>query len=315
MARNLVIITSFVLLAGVSGCDNGGNPVTICKNNPELCDDLHKDSWCRREKASLIIQRYQVKTTPEPSGEQVYRLLVNLENYNRCVGLAAGVQHILNPERTNDRARAYGLSAQSLSELQASTKGSNDIYIAFYHWAHLGDDAALKVLLEAEKQQQIDSPEILAGLAGYYLKFDAIKAKQLYLKVLAKSTKENFDPDWLLGLASASRQLQDMEQAYLLSRTNLLLTDNPVDEVQLKAMIGNNSQLSTHLDQQASSLADALKGGDYLESDWPKRLQGNEGKDDGKQAETEPVTNQAADSKSIDSDSKLEKSTEGAKQN
>ncbi len=106
-----------------------------------------------------------------------------------------------------------------------------------------------------------------------------------------------------------------MEQAYLLSRTNLLLTDNPVDEVQLKAMIGNNSQLSTHLDQQASSLADALKGGDYLESDWPKRLQGNEGKDDGKQAETEPVTKQAADSKPIDSDSKLEKSTEGAKQN
>lgn len=292
MTRNLVIITSFILFSGVTGCDNRPNPATICKNNPELCDDLHKDSWCRREKTNLITQRYQVKNTAEPSGEQVYRLLVNLENYNRCVGLASGVQHILNPERTNDRARAFGLSAQSLSELQASTKGSNDIHIAFYHWAHLGDDAALKVLLEAEKQQQLDSPEILAGLAGYYLKFDATKAKQLYLKVLARSTEENFDPDWLLGLASAFRQLQDMEQAYLLSRANLLLTDNPVDEVQLKAMIGNDNQLSTHLDQQASNLAEVLKSGDYLDSDWPKRLQG----DEEKQPETEPTETQAPDS-------------------
>ncbi|GGZ42580.1 MULTISPECIES: DUF2989 domain-containing protein [Shewanella] len=310
LTRNLVIITSFILIAWVSGCDNSGNPATICKNNPELCDDLHKDSWCRREKNSLIIQRYQVKTTSEPSGKQIYHLLVNLENYNRCVGLASGVQHILNPERTNDRARAYGLSAQSLSELQASTKGSNDIYIAFYHWAHLGDDAALKILLEAEQQQQIDSPEILAGLAGYYLKFDAIKAKQLYLKVFSKSTDKNFDSDWLLGLASASRQLQDMEQAYLLSRANLLLTDNPVDEAQLKAMIGNNSQLSTHLDEQASNLAEALKTGNYLESDWPKRLQGNAGK----QVDTEAGAAQAANSKTTDS-SKLEKSAEAAKQN
>ncbi|MGI2855239.1 DUF2989 domain-containing protein [Shewanella algae] len=292
MTRNLVIITSFILFSGVTGCDNRPNPATICKNNPELCDDLHKDSWCRREKTNLITQRYQVKNTAEPSGEQIYHLLVNLENYNRCVGLASGVQHILNPERTNDRARAFGLSAQSLSELQASTKGSNDIHIAFYHWAHLGDDAALKVLLEAEKQQQLDSPEILAGLAGYYLKFDATKAKQLYLKVLARSTEENFDPDWLLGLASAFRQLQDMEQAYLLSRANLLFTDNPVDEVQLKAMIGNDNQLSTHLDQQASNLAEVLKNGDYLESDWPKRLQG----DEEKQPETEPTETQAPDS-------------------
>ncbi|WP_100143601.1 DUF2989 domain-containing protein [Shewanella carassii] len=292
LTRNLVIITSFILFSGVTGCDNRPNPATICKNNPELCDDLHKDSWCRREKTNLITQRYQVKNTAEPSGEQIYHLLVNLENYNRCVGLASGVQHILNPERTNDRARAFGLSAQSLSELQASTKGSNDIHIAFYHWAHLGDDAALKVLLEAEKQQQLDSPEILAGLAGYYLKFDATKAKQLYLKVLARSTEENFDPDWLLGLASAFRQLQDMEQAYLLSRANLLLTDNPVDEVQLKAMIGNDNQLSTHLDQQASNLAEVLKSGDYLDSDWPKRLQG----DEEKQPETEPTETQAPDS-------------------
>ena len=185
MSNNFVLITSFTVIGalfGLFGCDNDRNSDLICKNNPELCSDLHKDSWCRFEKGDLIRHRYALKQSSSPTGKQLYQQLVYLENYSKCIELAAGVQHKLNTDRTRDRERA------------------------------------------------------------------------------------KIDPDWFLALASIYRQQQNAEKEYLLTRANLLMSDNHADEEKLLAIINGNKTLATELDKQALELISAVMSKQFAQS-------------------------------------------------
>lgn len=270
MSKNFVLITSFIsiiVFSSLSGCENQTDTGSICKNNPELCSDLHADSWCRFEKGDLIRKRFKLKMTESPTGEQIYQHLLNLEKYSKCIELASGVQHILHPERTNQRLRAFGLSAQSLAELQASTQNSNEIHLAFYHWTRFSDIDAEKIVLSAHDKHLISDINILSSIASYYQKFDARKAKSIYLEVLGMSNDDNFNPDWLLGLSNSYQKLNDLELTYLLSRANVLMTDQVASEKRMLALIGGDKRLADYLDQQANELVDAIEDGSFNLSD------------------------------------------------
>ncbi|WP_028775156.1 DUF2989 domain-containing protein [Shewanella waksmanii] len=269
MKTNFVIITSFISLFAFSsliGCDYGANTTTICKNNPEICADLHRDSWCRFEKGDLIRKRYLLKQTESPTGKQIYKHLLNLEKYNQCIELASGVQHILHPERTNDRMRAFGLSSQSLAELQATTKPSKDLYLSFYHWTRFSDQQAQQRVLNAEAAGEITETFILAQLASYYQKSDLEKAKLLYLSVLDNASEEEFDPDWLLGLSSIYYQQGHFELTYILSKANTLMSDSKASDQDMLALINGDVQLQSFLDSQADELVDLIESGDFKQS-------------------------------------------------
>ncbi|MEC4724030.1 DUF2989 domain-containing protein [Shewanella sp. D64] len=261
------IIVFFVLL----GCDTAVNSNTICKKNPELCSDLHKDSWCRVEKAALINNRFRLKQEQTPSGKDVYLHLLHLEKYNKCIELAAGVQHIFHPERTNDRARAFGMSAQSLAELQVNTKESNEIYLAYYHWTRFNDAVAQRKVLRAQRLNLIDDIDILAGIASYFQKFHPEKARVIYLDVFNRSDENSFNPEWLLGLANIYQKMNEFELTYLVSRANILMTNNQVSEASMSALINRDTELQLYLDEQAEELADAL-GSSHYQSSKVKRI-------------------------------------------
>ncbi|WP_308258801.1 DUF2989 domain-containing protein, partial [Shewanella colwelliana] len=265
-------IISILMISMLFGCDNGANTTTICKNNPELCDDLHSDSWCRFEKADLIKKRFLLKNTPNPTGKQIYQQLINLENYSKCIELAAGVQHILHPERTNDRVRAFGISAQNLAQLQDSTKDSTDLYLSFYHWIRFGNLNAQARVIHAEVNNEITDPLILAHLAAYYQKSNIERAKTLYLTLLDLVSPEQVNPDWLLGLASIYQQKSDLEKTYLFSKANVLMTKNTASDARMSALINGDVQLQSFLDKQAESLVEQLKNGDYPSSELRQQL-------------------------------------------
>ncbi|MCL1137280.1 DUF2989 domain-containing protein [Shewanella pneumatophori] len=256
----------FVGFFGLLGCEGPSNTQVICNKNPELCADLHKDSWCRFEKGDLIRNRYKLKSTPTPSGKLIFDQLVYLEDYNKCVELAAGVQHILHPERTNDRARAFGLSSQSLFELQQTTKNSQDPHLAYYHWSRFNDVNAGNVFFAAEKAGLINDVELLAQLAAYYLRSNPEKSKSLYAQVLNSSNKENFKPDWLLALATLYRNENKPEVEYWLSMTNIVMTDAKYTQSHMLALLKGNKALQLDLDKDANELAQLLVSGNYQQS-------------------------------------------------
>ncbi|ABZ76636.1 conserved hypothetical protein [Shewanella halifaxensis HAW-EB4] len=263
------MFTSFFAISaffGLLGCEQPTNTQVICNKNPELCADLHKDSWCRFEKGDLIRNRFKLKNTLEPSGKLIYDQLLYLENYNKCVELASGVQHILHPERTNDRARAFGLSSQTLSELQETTKGSNDPHLAYYHWSRFNDPEAEAVLFAAESNGAITDVMLKAELASHYLRLNPTKSKQLYAEVFEGSTEENFKADWLLALATIYRLENKFEIDYWLSMTNIEITHANFTEVQMLALIKGNKILQRRLDKDALELAEQLQSGEYQKS-------------------------------------------------
>ncbi|GGI75336.1 hypothetical protein GCM10007978_11250 [Shewanella hanedai] len=278
MTRSVVMFKTFFTIwvfSGLLGCDGAVNNSTICKNNPEVCADLHKDSWCRYEKSDLIKNRLRLKHEQTPSGKELYLHLTYLEKYNKCVELASGVKHILHPERSNDRARAFGLSAQSLAELQASTKDSNDIHLAFYHWTRFNNSAALEKVLRAQKLNLIDDIDILARVASYFQKFNPSKAKTIYLEVLNRSEASNVNPDWLLGLANTYQKTNEFELTYLLSRANILMSDHDVSEKSMSALVNGDNAVQSRLDEQAEALVDALESGNYPSSNIKLILEKN----------------------------------------
>ncbi|MGX9463489.1 DUF2989 domain-containing protein [Shewanella sp. A14] len=269
MSKNFVLITSFIIIGpifGLFGCDNHRNSDLICKNNPELCADLHKDSWCRFEKADLIRHRYQLKTTAHPTGEQLYKQLIYLENYSNCIKLAAGVQHKINTYRTRDRERAFAVSTQTLAELQEFTRTNNDIHLAFYRWVRFNDQDAFAIVEDTYKQGLLTDNDIITQLAAYYVRVSPADAKQLYLHLLATTESKKIDADWFLALASVYRQQGEAEKEYLLTRANLLISQNHADEQKLLAIINGDNIQAEILDRQAVELVSAVMSEQFTDS-------------------------------------------------
>jgi hypothetical protein len=283
LKKILVMFTSFCLVIavlGLFGCENDQNTEVICKNNPELCEDLHKDSWCRFEKADLIRHRYALKETEQHTGKQLYQQLIFLEKYSKCIELAAGVQHLINTDRTVDRKRAFAVSTQNLEQLQEYTKDSKEVFLAFYRWVRFNDPAAFSLVDSAFKQGQVNDVIILEQLAVHYLKINADISKAIYAQLFGHiltdtpvedSSEEDaesymdisreFNTDWLLGLANVYQQQQQFAQVYLLTKINLSLTEQTASDVQLLALINNDKKLAIKLNKQAKETASALANG------------------------------------------------------
>ena len=270
MRRNFVLITSFTILGsffGLFGCENDSKTSVICKNNPELCVDLHKDSWCLVEKTNLIKRRFDIKSTQTQTDPQLYQLLVGLEQYSKCIELAAGVQHILSTHRTADRERAFVISTQNLLELQAFTKNMQTPLLAFYRWTRFQDYNAMQIALDAYKARLIDDNYVLGQLAEYFVKVDPAEAHNIYRRLFLTVAPEQFNPDWLLAVASIHRQKQNFEFVYLFSKANLIMAGNQADPVQMMGLIQGNKPLAERLDLQAQTLVTHIMLGTLKGSD------------------------------------------------
>lgn len=269
MRYYLVIFKSFLILSlilGLISCDNGRNTKKICKKNPELCSDLHRDSWCRFERGHLIRNRLALKNTQSPTERQLYDQLIYLEAYSDCIELAAGVQHIIHTERTNDRQRAFVFSTQTLAQLIENTKDSPSPLLSYYHWSRSNDQDALIRLLAAEKLNLIDDPELIGYLAGHHLKRQPKKAQAAYIKAISLSDEDNFQYDWLLGLAEAYKVQGDYERSYLSAKAGVILGENQVIPEKMKELLKGDARVLQYLDGKAKELADTIEDEDFADS-------------------------------------------------
>ncbi|WP_394131707.1 DUF2989 domain-containing protein [Shewanella maritima] len=275
MNQNLVIITSILFLTlflGLFGCENDRNTDLICKNNPELCADLHKDSWCRYEKADLIRHRFALKRTESPTGEQLYQLLEYLETYSACIELAAGVKHILHPERSDDRQRAYAISTQTLQQLRETTKDNPDVYLAYYRWKRFNDNPSQQIVIEHFRQGLIDEPEMLESIGQHFVREEPQTAQKVFVSLLKQTEYQSINPDWLLALATIYRQQQDFEMSYMLTRANLLISSNTANEQKMQSMVFGDKNTIAKLDQQAELLVSVLNDGSFSQSQFAVSL-------------------------------------------
>lgn len=157
-----VFVAIFLL---ISSCDAFKNDslTNICKNSPELCEDIYIVADCRFKRTSLIRARYYDKI--EPTEIHKKALLTELDEYQSCLELTLFLQFTRNKQRKEQRLHNYLRAQELMKENIKASKGTQDPILAYYLWTHHQDKQARQVFLAAATQEGVSDAQLLFKLA------------------------------------------------------------------------------------------------------------------------------------------------------
>lgn len=191
--------------------DNIGS---ICKDSPELCEDLHKIGDCRFKRTTVIRARYYDKIDPTEINKR--DLLTELDEYESCLELTLFMQYTRNKNRKKLRLENY-LKAQELIQINLKeSKGTKDPMLAYYLWTHHQDMQARRVFLTFATKEDIRDPKILFKLATIYSKDNAQTSLNLFYKALRYTTSlKQTSPATFTMIMTIFYQKKLFEEAYV----------------------------------------------------------------------------------------------------
>ena len=211
LMKYLLVSISLVLLGA---CSEGELTLrAVCEKEPRLCNDLNDDSHCNLQRRDLIMQRFEEKHLP--SDKNKYQLLIDLEKYSKCIELAAGIEHIKLKEKTSTRMVGYITSLKEIKRLSDETVSSDDPHLLYYHWSRNKSDSHLQRFLQAEQNNQLETPELQMALVSYYSKRDREKSIQLLHHALELYPPQpKVDPEIYASLSSMFYKKKDYASSY-----------------------------------------------------------------------------------------------------
>ncbi|MCP4326703.1 MAG: DUF2989 domain-containing protein [Psychromonas sp.] len=179
-----IVGPAFILL---TACDsfNSDNVNTICKNSPELCNDLHKIGDCRFKRSTVIRARHYDKIDPTESNKR--KLLMELDDYESCLELTLFMEYTRNKNRNKVRMENFLTTQKLIKEHLLESKGTQDPMLAFYLWTRHQDMQAREVFLTAATKKGIDDPRLLFKLATIYAKDNPQEALDQFFYALQLS--------------------------------------------------------------------------------------------------------------------------------
>ncbi|HAS23072.1 MAG TPA: DUF2989 domain-containing protein, partial [Idiomarina loihiensis] len=159
-----IVITSAVL--ALTGCMEGKPSVSeICESTPGICSDLNTDNWCSVERSKLIYSRYD--RSLNDTNENQYFVMRDLEEYSKCIELAATLEMTKSKEKQSERLEAFINSRKNIEKLADETTDSEHPLWLYWHWANRSDQGALDKLLALEGTKKMETPELKLALATY----------------------------------------------------------------------------------------------------------------------------------------------------
>jgi len=266
-SRCLVLVLPLTIVA----CDSAlnflgfGNRTvkSICNSNPELCEDLNQDGWCRSERADVIISRFDELN--HDSDENKYHLIKHYRAYNQCIELAASIEPKYDKSRKTQRVVGMLTSLEELARLEAETRESNNPYLAMYHWTQHRDQDAKERFLALEGTGKLDSPELLWTLAIYY----SGNNPQKTIDILQSSFKY-FGEDQVIpakypeAITSQYMALRNFRQAYIWAQVSALFDDHSTqDYSSLKHLLQLDEEQLENLQDEAKLIFKQIKERQY----------------------------------------------------
>ena len=211
MKNNLLTICLSLL---ISSCDSGPSLTKICQSDKALCQTFTADSWCKLERKNVIISSSLAKQTQEDI--QKFTLLINLEDYSKCLNLAKQIEHIKLKHKKSLRIENFLKSKQLIQEISEDTKNSPHPSLLFYHWSRYGNKDALNSLLLMEGTATVETPEAQLNLASYYVKRDKYKTLSLLFHALELYKKDEVINDEIFSsLVTIFQNSDRSKQAYI----------------------------------------------------------------------------------------------------
>ena len=159
--RQTLIMISVGL--AVTGC-NDDRIHNICGNNPELCQDLVDDGWCRYERTDVIRSRFYLKE--EGTDRRKYELMRGLERYLKCAERSTNIEYKAAKEQKSPRVEGMLAAGDQLAQLDVATRNSQDPYLLLWHWTNNTNELARQQVMALEGSKALDEPELQLALGG-----------------------------------------------------------------------------------------------------------------------------------------------------
>jgi|TARA_B110000908_G_C10153826_1_gene402670 hypothetical protein len=261
MKNNLLTICLLLL---ITSCDSGPSLTKICQLDKELCQVFTEDSWCKLERKNVIIGSSLAKKTQEDI--QKFNLLLNLEDYSKCLNHAKKIEHIKLKSKKSLRIENFLKSKQLIKEVSEDTKNSTHPSLLFYHWSRYTNKEALNSLLLMEGSAALDTPEAQFNLASYYVKRDKYKTLSLLFHALELYKKDEvINVEIFSSLVTIFQNSERAKQAYIWLKVLHLYqpnNENTTEETLIDFAKVNHLK-SKFLDKVAYQTLDNIKSGTF----------------------------------------------------
>lgn len=227
----MLIAVLFTLL--LSGCGERAKLKSLCNDNAEICNELAQDSWCKRQRVAVILNKIEVKKNNLDTDK--YNLLIAYEGYIKCMSIAAQIQYLKLKEKTTRRNNNILKAKEYLLLLSKETSLSKHPLLLYYQWTRESNKLALKHFLQLEGSPLFDNSTSQYHLATYYIKRDPNKTLGLLYRALElHEPGTEITPDILATLATILTKKKQYKQAYIWLRTYQLLLDKPDEKIELR---------------------------------------------------------------------------------
>lgn len=260
LLRASILLSLLVL----TGCEEPLTLSKVCKETPGLCNDLNKDSHCKKERAKVIMARYH--EYKQPTEENKYTLLQGFEQYSQCVSLAAKIEHIKLKEKTTSRVEGHLTSIKEMTRIFQDTKGTDHPGLLYYHWSRNNDQSALTKLLSLEEDPRVtNDAQIQFFLATYYIKFDEEKTIDLLYKTLELNKAEQTpNPEIYMTLVSLFNKHEKYKHAYTFARVAQLSGITNIDILPIEHQLSATGKSLDSLDTLAQQTYDSIQSGQFV---------------------------------------------------
>jgi hypothetical protein len=253
-----------VLSLVMSGCDGFGikSIRDICAENPTMCEDLNQDAWCLAEKSKIIRNRYIL--AKQDSDDETYDLMVNFENYRKCITPASKIEYIKDRAKETSRKQGLITAENELKRLNLETQNSSHPRLLYYHWSRFNNESALEKLLKLEQQGKLENPDMQVAMASYYIKRDLNKATKVLLHALSLYPADaEVDTDIFRGLSAIYLKTEDFANAYIWAYVGSEFKLENLDLAQIETVLLKQNVKLAPLIEKAEAYIEAIEDGNF----------------------------------------------------
>jgi len=228
----------------LSGC--GDSRITLydmCEQQPNICNDIASQGWCKQQRADLISHRFQSIVAPDDQDNH-YRTLLAWGEFHQCIGVASKIMRTTITDRSSVKTLAYLTSIKEIEKLEQATRASQYPQLLYYHWAQDGSRTKIRKLIKLDRANKLETTELQLMMASYYAKVDTnkeIKAQYNALKLVTPASASLIDNQLYASLATNFMRQKKYPLAYIWTQIAELSGLKTANSNLLKSRLSNQS--------------------------------------------------------------------------
>ncbi|SFD01313.1 DUF2989 domain-containing protein [Pseudoalteromonas denitrificans] len=257
--RYTLLLTSLVLF----GCEKQISVREVCEQNNNMCSDLNVDGHCNAIRSEVIVKRFIEKQ--DPSDDNKYKLLLDFEEYSKCIHLASQIEHIKLKDKKSSRIKGYMTSLREIKRLNTETKNVTHPGLLYYHWTHNRDEQALEQFLALETSDSMKNSEMQFLLATYYIKFDLEKTLDLLYRALELNPEDSQpNVDIYKTLVNIFYKQKKYKHAYIWALIARESGVNNIEIIPLAQMLKSQGKSLDNLEALANKTQEEVESGKFF---------------------------------------------------